>query len=166
MKGLKIRIASSSKILRDTYLALGGIPTPLAFTETYTGLETGVVDACDFDVFDMLAFKIYQVAKYLTLTRQLTTVDVLIAGKGFMNRISSADRQVVREGARLGAEAEVKAILAGEASALEELKAKGVQVFEPTDRNAFVRKVQPVLAEATARVGADIMKLAQAAAAS
>jgi hypothetical protein len=41
-----------------------------------------------------------------------------------------------------------------------------MQVFEMEDRNAFVTKVQPVLADATARVGADMMELARAAAAS
>jgi TRAP-type C4-dicarboxylate transport system substrate-binding protein len=166
MKGLKIRIASSSTILRDTYLALGAIPTPLAFSETYTGLESGVIDGGDMGVFDMLAFKVYQVAKFLTLTRQFSVVNPLIVGKHFMTRINAADRQVVREAGKLGADAQVRAVLTGELTALNQLKAKGVQVFEPKDRNAFVAKVQPVFVKATSRVGADIMKLAQVAAAS
>jgi hypothetical protein len=38
-------------------------------------------------------------------------------------------------------------------------------MFEMEDRNAFVASVQPVLAEATSRIGADMLELARAAAA-
>jgi tripartite ATP-independent transporter DctP family solute receptor len=164
MQGLKMRGQSSSRILRDTYLALGAIPTPLAFAETYTGLQTGVLDGGDMPAIDMLEFKLYQVTKYLTLTRHFSIVGVFIVSKKFMGRLSPADQQVVRDSGKAGADAQVKAILAGEASAMDELKMRGMQVFEMEDRNAFVTKVKPVLAEATARVGADMMELARAAA--
>jgi tripartite ATP-independent transporter DctP family solute receptor len=162
LQGLKMRGAAASKILRDTYLALGAIPTPLAYSETYTGLQTGVLDGGDMPVIDMLEFKIYQVTKYLTLTRHFSPPVAFIVGKRFLGRLSPADQQIVRDSARIGADEHVKAVLAKEAAALEELKARGMQVFEMEDRNAFVAKVQPVLAEATARVGADMMDLARA----
>jgi TRAP-type transport system periplasmic protein len=164
MQGLKMRGQSSSRILRDTYLALGAIPTPLAFAETYTGLQTGVLDGGDMPAIDMLELKLYQVTKYLTLTHHFSIVGVFIVGKKFLSRLSSSDQQIVRDSGKIGADAQVKAILAGEASAIEELKMRGMQVFAMEDRNAFVAKVQPVLAEATARVGADMMVLARAAA--
>jgi tripartite ATP-independent transporter DctP family solute receptor len=162
LQGLKMRGAAASKILRDTYLALGAIPTPLAYSETYTGLQTGVLDGGDMPVIDMLEFKIYQVTKYLTLTRHFSPPVAFIVGKRFLGRLSPADQQIVRDSARIGADEHVKAVLAKEAAALEELKARGMQVFEMEDRNAFVAKVQSVLAEATARVGADMMDLARA----
>ncbi len=164
MQGLKMRGAAASKILRDTYLALGAIPTPLAYGETYTGLQTGVLDGGDMPVIDMLEFKLYQVTKYLTLTRHFSPPVAFIVSKRFLGRLSPADQQIVRDSAKIGADEHVKTVFAKEAAALEELKARGMQVFEMDDRNAFVAKVQPVLAEATARVGADMMELARATA--
>jgi tripartite ATP-independent transporter DctP family solute receptor len=166
LQGLKMRGVSSSRIMRDTFLAFGAIPTPLAYSETYTGLQTGVIDGADFGVVDMLELKLYQVTKYLTLTHQISPAGIFIVSKKFLNRLSPADQQLVRDSARIGADEQVKTVLAKETSALEELKARGMQVFEMEDRNAFVAKAQPVLAEATARVGADMMELARAAAAS
>jgi TRAP-type C4-dicarboxylate transport system substrate-binding protein len=115
-------------------------------------------------VTDLIQFKIYQVAKYLTLTRHVSPVNLFIVSKSFMNRLSPGDREIVREAGRLGAEAQLKAVLAGEGAALNQLKMRGMHVFDVKDRNAFAAKVQPVLANATAQVGADIMKLARAAA--
>jgi TRAP-type C4-dicarboxylate transport system substrate-binding protein len=91
---------------------------------------------------------------------------MLIVSNKFLSRLSPTDQQIVRDSGRLGAEEQVKTVLAREASALEELKTRGIQVFEMEDRNAFVAKVQPVLAEATTRVRVDVMALARAASAS
>ncbi len=165
MQGLKMRGVAASKILRDTYLAFGAIPTPLAFPETYTGLQTGVIDGGDMPPLDMLAFKLYQVTKYLTLSRQTSPAVIFIVSKKFMDRLTPADRQIVRDSGKSASDEHVKVVLAREEAAVGELKDKGMQVFELDNRDAFVAKVQPVLAEATPRIGADIMELALAAAA-
>jgi len=165
LRGLKMRGVAASKILRDTYLALGAIPTPLAFPETYTGLQTGVIDGGDMPVLDMLAFRLYQVTKYLTLSRQTSPAVVFIASKKFMDRLSPDDRQIVRDSGKFASQEHVKVVLAKEDAAVQELKDRGMQVFEMENRDAFVAKVQPVLAEASTRIGADIMELARAAAA-
>jgi tripartite ATP-independent transporter DctP family solute receptor len=164
LQGLKMRGVAASKILRDTYLAFGAIPTPLAFPETYTGLQTGVIDGGDMPVLDMIAFKLYQVTKYLTLSRQTSPAVIFIVSKRFMDRLTPADRQIVRDSGKFASTEHVKVVVAREAAAVVELKEKGMQVFELEDREAFVAKVQPVLTEAAARVGADIMELARAAA--
>jgi tripartite ATP-independent transporter DctP family solute receptor len=165
LQGLKMRGVAASKILRDTYLAFGAIPTPLAYSETYTGLQTGVIDGGDWPVIEMLEFKLYQVTKYLTLTRHFSPPVAFIISKRFLDRLTPADKQIVRDSAKIGSEDHVKNVLAKEALAQEELKARGLQIFEMEDRDAFVARVQPVLADATARVGADMMELARAAAA-
>jgi tripartite ATP-independent transporter DctP family solute receptor len=165
LQGLKMRGVAASKILRDTYLALGAIPTPLAFPETYTGLQTGVIDGGDMPPLDMLAFKLYQVTKYLTLSRQTSPAVIFIASKKLMDRLSPADRQIVRDSGKFASQEHVKVVVAKEEAAVQELKDRGMQVFELENRDAFVAKVQPVLAEATSRIGSDIMELARAAAA-
>ena len=113
----------------------------------------------------MLAFKLYQVTKYLTLSRQTSPAVIFIVSKRFMDRLTPADRQIVRDSGKFASDEHVKVVLAREEEAVEQLKEKGMQVFEVENRDAFVAKVQPVLVEATSRIGADIMELARAAAA-
>ena len=151
LTGLKMRV-QPSKIQRDTYEAFGAIPTPIAFSEVYTALQTGVVDGADHAPVDMLELKMYQVTKYLTLTRHFSIISVLIVGNHFMNKLSDADKGIVRVAGKSGADAQVVAVLGAEKQALQTLQAKGIQIFEMADPAAFVAKVQPVYAANAGRV--------------
>lgn len=66
MKGLKIRtmnVKSDMAIVSS----LGANPAPIAWTEVYTSLQTGVVDGHENTLPSILLGNIYQVQKYLTL---------------------------------------------------------------------------------------------------
>ncbi len=160
LTGLKMRV-QPSKIQRDTYEAFGAIPTPIAFSEVYTALQTGVVDGADHAPVDMLELKMYQVTKYLTMTRHFSIISVLIVGNHFMNKLSDVDRGVVRDAGKSGAEAQVTAVLGAEKQALQTLQSKGIQIFDMTDPAAFVAKVQPVYAANASRVTPAMIDLAR-----
>jgi tripartite ATP-independent transporter DctP family solute receptor len=152
LKGLKMRV-QSSPIQKDTYAAFGALPTPIAFGELYTALQTGVVDGADPSVVDMLSLKFYQVTKYLTLTNHFSIINILAVGQAFLSKLSPADQEIVRQAGKRGAEAQAKATLDAEASGLTDLKTKGIQVFEMADPKAFVAKVEPVYAADADKVG-------------
>jgi TRAP-type C4-dicarboxylate transport system substrate-binding protein len=160
LKGLKMRV-QPSKIQRDTYEAFGAIPTPIAFSEVYTALQTGVVDGADHAPVDMLELKMYQVTKYLTLTRHFSIIGVLIVGQKFMNKLTDADKEIVRAAGKAAADAQVTAVLGAEKDALATLQAKGIKIFDMADPKAFVEKVQPVYKNNEARVSAELIKLAR-----
>jgi tripartite ATP-independent transporter DctP family solute receptor len=164
MAGLKMR-TQASKIQRDTLTALGAIPTPISFAETYSALQTGVMDGGDHAVVDMLEMKIYQVTKYLTLTRQLSIVGVLIVSNKFMAKLTPEDQDIVREAGRLAAEAQVEAVLAREGDALAELREKGLEVIELPDTKAFAERVQSVYTDNQDRIGIDLIEKARSYAA-
>ena len=160
LEGLKMRV-QPSKIQRDTYEAFGAIPTPIAFSEVYTALQTGVVDGADHAPVDMVELKMYQVTKYLTLTRHFSIISVLIVGDHFMSKLGEADKSIVRAAGRSGTQAQVAAVIGAEQQALATLRSKGIQIFEMADRAAFVAKVQPVYAENAGRVTPAIIDLAR-----
>jgi tripartite ATP-independent transporter DctP family solute receptor len=160
MKGLKMR-ASSSKIQRDTFGALGAIPTPISFSETYTALQTGVIDGGDHALVDMVEMKIYQVTKFLTLTHHINIISVLAVSDKFMAKLTPEDRDIVRQAGKEAAEAQVEAVLANEATALAEVKSKGVEVFQPESVKPFSDKIQAVYASNEARVGKDLLDKAR-----
>lgn len=64
LKGMKIR--SIGGICSEYLEALGAVPVMLQFAESYTGLQTGVVDAVLVANGSMEAMKLYEVAKHLT----------------------------------------------------------------------------------------------------
>lgn len=150
VKGLKMRV-QASQVHKDTYAALGALPTPIAFNELYTALQTHVVDGADNGLVDMISFKFYQVTKYLTMTRHVSILDAFLVSDKFLAKLSPADVDVVREAGRAASEHQVKVSLETEASALTELTKKGIEVIEDVDRKPFADKMTGVYAAAVKR---------------
>jgi TRAP-type transport system periplasmic protein len=57
--------------------SLGANPTPMAFAETYTGLQTGAVDGQDNPLPNVQAMKFYEVMSQIVLTSHLIGYDLL-----------------------------------------------------------------------------------------
>lgn len=67
LNGVKIRVPQL-RIWVDFWNKLGTVPTPLPFSEQYSALSTGIIDAVDSDVFSIEGLKFHEQAKHLTLT--------------------------------------------------------------------------------------------------
>jgi len=67
LKGLKIRTTPNPAHIKAFQL-LGAVPTPMAFTELFTALETGTVDGQENPVTLILNARFFEVQKYLTLS--------------------------------------------------------------------------------------------------
>jgi tripartite ATP-independent transporter DctP family solute receptor len=152
VKGLKMRV-QASQVHKDTYAALGALPTPVAFNELYTALQTHVVDGADNGIVDMLSFKFYQVTKYLTMTRHVPVLDAFLVSDKFLAKLSPADIDVVREAGKAACEHQVKVTLDVEENGLKKLKEKGIEVIEDVDRKPFVDKMTSVYATAMKKIG-------------
>lgn len=70
LKGMKMRVWESP-IVKETWAALGATPVVVANAETYTALQTGVVDAAENDVTTFLQMKWGETSKYVANTHHL-----------------------------------------------------------------------------------------------
>ena len=152
VRGLKMRV-QPSQIQADTYAAFGALPTPINYSELYTALQTGVIDGADPGPVDMMDGKFYQVTKYLTMTQHYHIILALIVSKNFVQKLSPQDQAILREVGKKASDTQADNALGIEGTKLNELKGKGIQVFEMADRNAFVAKVEPVYTKNANRVG-------------
>jgi len=66
MKGVKMRTINSPLQI-EFIKSLGGNPTPVAWGELYTSLQTGVVEGTKNAATDIVPTKMYEVVKYVTL---------------------------------------------------------------------------------------------------
>src|SRR6266850_1304491 len=57
--------------------SLGANPTPMAYAETYTGLQTGAIDGQDNPLPNVQAVKFYEVMSQIVLTSHLIGYDLL-----------------------------------------------------------------------------------------
>lgn len=67
LRGLKLRLREIA-IEIETFKALGAVPVPIPWPEVYTSVQTGVVDGLEHSLFYILSAKLYEVAKYVSLT--------------------------------------------------------------------------------------------------
>ncbi len=139
LKGLKIRTTPNPAHIRAFQL-LGALPTPMAFTELFTALEVGSVDGQENPVTLILNAKFFEVQKYLTLTRHAFTTGPLVMNKEKFDALPAELRAILVDTAKETARLQWKMNEDAEAASLAELKAKGMQVVETVDREAF-RKI-------------------------
>ena len=78
MKGLKIRTIQTTIYVKAVEL-MGASPTPMAFGEVYTSLQTGVIDGYEHDANVTLSQKFYEVSKYMAMTQHISGVLALTA---------------------------------------------------------------------------------------
>lgn len=95
MKGLRIRVPGGS-MRQQLFKDLGANPTPIDWTETYTALQTGVVDAVEASIYGHYGAKLYQVAKYMVMTNHAFSQSYLTVSKQFWGKLSAEQKKSFR----------------------------------------------------------------------
>lgn len=99
MKGLKIRVAGS-KYKRDGFAAMGADPVPVAWQETFTAIQQGVVDGAEAALYGHYSANLYEIAENLSLTSHNFGPSFLIMSKAFFAKLSDEDQKIFRDVAR------------------------------------------------------------------
>lgn len=147
--GVKLRCMSNPLYL-DVYRALGFNPTPMAFSEVFSALQQGVIDAQENPLATIYTSKFYEVQDYCTLTAHMYTYIVLVVGLDWWNSLTPEEQVIVQEGVDIACAYMSEACPADDAVALEELKKGGMEVYEmDAETLAEVKTiVEPILDEA------------------
>lgn len=143
LKGIKLRLPQLPTWVA-VWKELGALPVPVALTELFTALQTGVADASEGDVTQIHSFHLYEVQKYISLTGHLVQTGALTINKPFFDSLSEEHQKIVKEAGLEAAEWGSQQILAGEEDIVEDLKAKGMEVIIP-DVEAFREKARPAV---------------------
>jgi len=99
MKGLKIR-TMSIPLHMGIIKSLGGAPTPIAWVEVYTSLQTGVVDGQMNPIPIINMAKFQEVQKYLTLTNHLYAPYVWVMNDKWLRALSLSEKEIVVDAAK------------------------------------------------------------------
>lgn len=121
--------------------ALGASPTPMAFTEVYTGLSTGAVDGQDNPLPTVVDKKFYEVTKQIVLTSHLVDLNYIAFSKSVWDDLTPEQQATVQKAADAAAESGRKKQLELEESLVSFLIEQGLDIYEP-DTAAFRSHVQ------------------------
>ena len=131
LAGMKIRVQETPLYITEMK-ALGAQPTPIAFPELYTALQTGVVDGQENPIPTIIFAKLYEVQKHVTLDGHNYGVDWFVMGDKFFKSLPPDLQKVVQDAAKLACaeERRINRVFASEG--IKTLKDKGVTVYTPT----------------------------------
>jgi TRAP-type transport system periplasmic protein len=127
LAGLKIRTIQSPIYVKAVEL-MGASPTPMAFGEVYTSLQTGVIDGYEHDASTTLQQRFYEVAGHMARTRHIAGVLGFFASSVGLARIPRAFRAAIEQAA-IDAAGEQRAMGPREdAAATEQLASHGMTI--------------------------------------
>ena len=144
LKGLKIRV-SSDPVMTGLVSGLGASATTVPFTELYSALQTGVVDAAEQPTANYKSNAFPEVAPYFMMDgHTLGAVQLIITDTAF-NKLTAEQQGWVQEAATYASQVCRQVSETKEAEVLEQLKAEGVHIIEVPDKTPWVEAVQDVL---------------------
>ena len=123
--------------------SLGANPTPLAYAETYTGLQTGTVDGQDNPLPNVQNMKFYEVMGQIVLTSHLVGFDLLTLNLKTWQGMSADKQRNFQAAADKAIAWSTAEHLKREAELAEGFRRQGLDVYTP-DLKAFREHAQKV----------------------
>jgi tripartite ATP-independent transporter DctP family solute receptor len=145
MAGIKLRMPGGDA-WQFLGTALGANPTPMAYAEVYTGLQTGAIDGQDNPLPNVENMKFYEVMSQIVLTSHLVGYDLLVISKTAWDALSPENQAALQAAATAAIDMSQEKHVAREAELLEKFKADGLNIYEP-DVAAFRTNAQKLYLE-------------------
>ena len=123
--------------------SLGANPTPMAYAETYTGLQTGAIDGQDNPLPNVQNMKFYEVMSQIVLTSHLVGFDLLTVNLKTWNGMDAGKQKAFQAAADKAIGWSTAEHLKREAELADGFKKQGLDVYAP-DVNAFRAYAQKV----------------------
>ena len=130
MAGIKLRMPGGDA-WQFLGTALGANPTPMAYAEVYTGLQTGAIDGQDNPLPNVENMKFYEVMDQIVLTSHLVGYDLLVISKTAWDAMSAEQQEAFTAAATVAIDFSQEEHLKREAELVERFKSAGLNVYEP-----------------------------------
>lgn len=157
LAGLKLRAPE-----RDYYVkslsALGANPTPMAFAEVYTALQTGIVDGQENPIETIYAQKFHEVQKGVAMIDYIVKPAYVTISESFWQGLSDEDKALMVRANEESTKVIEDMLPQEQETILAEMEAAGVTVTYP-EKAPFIAATQSVRDELGTEIwGEDVYK--------
>jgi tripartite ATP-independent transporter DctP family solute receptor len=161
-KGLKIRVPPDP-VQVAAWKALGTTATPMAWTELYTALQTGVVDGLEATINGLWDAKFYEVTKYMVEVGNYYRAAVFGVSEKFFKAQPPDVQKAIEEAAAIAIREERAKIQEVNKELVSRFKEKGITITTP-DLSKARELMAGVYDQFKANVPPDLVKRVDAAA--
>ncbi|MBW3097216.1 TRAP transporter substrate-binding protein [Pseudohoeflea coraliihabitans] len=160
MENYKLRIPEAPLYV-GMAKALGAIPTPTAFTEAYTSLQTGVADGMESGPSTTYNNKFFEVAPYYVQTEHIVNPCYLAINLDYFNALPEEYQQVFRDAGKRSTDIMLEDVLKSNDEVMAKMKDEGLTVVElaPGEAEKFRDVLKPFSEEYAKSIGDDAVNL-------
>ena len=147
MAGIKFRGMDTLQV--NMFKSFGASAVPVSWPETYTSLQTGVVQGQTNPAFIVSWAKLNEVQKYLTLANSQFGTQWLVCNKQWYDGLSPEDKLIVRDAVKTANATSIGLGVLLDDKAITELKEKGMEITALTDKQTleFQKLARPACLE-------------------
>lgn len=145
-KGIKFRSPGLDNYL-TMFELLGAKPTVIPWGETYSGMQTGIVDGMETTTEAIYSQSFYTLGNYIILTRHIFTANAPVIGEKLWNSLSAEDQAILQKAMDESTAALRKEVKDAEDGYLAKLREAGCKVVELKDSDKLVAVFSPYWTE-------------------
>lgn len=141
LASVKLRSSPAENMIAMTG-ALGGNPIPVAFSDCYLSIETGVVEGLEVDLTGLIANGLAEVTKSVTLTQHYLSLDGFAVNNESYQNWSPEVRELVDQCAQETADYICEIAISTDKEAVQTLTDMGVTIYDLTDEERAAYREQ------------------------
>ena len=156
LKGLKIRVPAVELQLA-AFRAWGVEPHPLAWTETFNGLQQGVIDGQENPHSVNRAQKFWEVQKYITPVHYIVWTGPILVSEKWYRKLDDKTRALVDRVAQEAVEHEWKWAANKEAEAYQQCIDRGMVMIPLEDEPVWMERARAIWPQFYEKIGGKAM---------
>lgn len=159
-KGLKLRVINNPVYLQ-TFRLLGANPVAMDPSELYLATQQGVVDGFEYPLPDLIAQKMFEVIKFVSLDQHTTDFFIISTSKKLWDSTSPEEQKMIQAAWKTATDWQWKEQPAEIEKALTRLKTLvAVNDITPDNKKLFIEATRPVYKQFEPSIGPDFLNLA------
>ncbi|WP_041388833.1 TRAP transporter substrate-binding protein [Polaromonas sp. JS666] len=136
LKGLRLRVVGNPE-QHEFFKALGAQTVAMPLGEVYEAIRAGKLDAQDHPLPITYSSRLYEVQKYVTMTRHAYTALMVAINAGRFESLTAVQQKALMEAAVAGRNFQRELNAKNEKTILADLRRQGVNVLESVDSRPF-----------------------------
>lgn len=146
LRGLKIRV-QDMRSQTDFVADAGAAPVVMALSDTYTSLQTGLIDGAESNETVLTESAHGEVTRSFSMTEHTRIPDMLVISTQTWDRLDPADETLLTEAARASTEQQKTDWAKSTKQAIADAEEMGVEFTTDVDTDAFRAVTRPVVEE-------------------
>ncbi len=143
LQGKKLRVPPSPMLVAITE-AVGALPTPIAFAESYTAIQQGVVDGAENNIPSFVSTRHFEVAKYFLEDEHSSFPDYLVVSSQTLDALTEEQRGWLLQAAK-DAQGYQRELWEQMETENRQTAIEAGVTFTPVDKAPFQAAVKPIV---------------------